>query len=65
MTEGEKAGMTEGEKAGAAAGPHEMRPLRRQGEGPNTTTLDPLNSQTKCNTLLRCCHGTLLYTHHP
>ena len=27
--------------------------------------LDPLNSQTKCNTLLRCCHGTLLYTTHP
>ena len=29
------------------------------------TTLDPLNSQTKCNTLLRCCHGTLLHTTHP
>ena len=29
------------------------------------TTLDPLNSQTKCNTLLRCCHGTSLYTTHP
>ncbi len=24
-----------------------------------------LNSQTKCNTLLRCCHGTRLYAHHP
>ena len=28
-------------------------------------TLDSLNSQTKCNTLLRCCHGTRLYTTHP
>ena len=27
---------------GASSGPHEMRPLQRQGEGPNTTTLDPL-----------------------
>ena len=53
--------MTEGEKAGTASGPHQMRPLQRQGEGPNTTTLDPLNSQTKCNTLLSCCHATLLY----
>ncbi len=26
---------------GAACGPHEMRPLQRQGDGPNTTTLDP------------------------
>lgn len=24
-----------------------------------------LNSQTKCNTLLRCCQGTLLHTPHP
>ena len=30
-----------------------------------TRPLDSLNSQTKCNTLLRCCHGTSLYTTHP
>ena len=27
--------------------------------------LKVLNSQTKCNTLLRCCHGTLLHSSHP
>ena len=31
----------------------------------NRKALDSLNSQTKCNTLLRCCHGTRLYTYHP
>ena len=38
---------------------------RETNGGPSAARNDGLNSQTKCNTLLRCCHGNPLSPPHP